>query len=141
MMTMFWLFLGLLGGWAFVAYACRFSSEGRKKIWAQGLVIAALIYVLFAVVGWHLDWVLYELLAVVICLLFVYLAFNHSVYWLSLGWGLHPIWDIYVHLIGPASHVAPSWYAVVCLSFDIFVAAHIIRYQISISKQPESLNH
>lgn len=141
MMTLLWLLLGLLGGWGFVAYACQFTEAGRLKVWAQGLVIAALIYVVFALAGGHWGWVLYELIAVVVCFVFVYLGLNHSIYWLSIGWGIHPIWDIYVHLIGPASHVAPSWYAVLCLSFDVFVATHIIRYQISTSKQPESLNH
>ena len=130
MITMVWLLLGLVTGWGFVVYACRYPEKSRPTIWAQGLVVAGFVYIIFAVVGGHYDWLKYELIGLSVCILFALLGTKHSPYWLAMGWGLHPVWDIYVHLIGPASDVAPSWYAVLCLSFDVFVASHIVRAQV-----------
>ncbi|TKB43139.1 DUF6010 family protein [Thalassotalea mangrovi] len=46
--------------------------------------------------------------------------------WLALGWLLHPVWDIGLHLQGPGWHIVPPWYAVACVSFDILVAIYIV---------------
>ena len=50
-----------------------------------------------------------------------------GIIWLSLGWLLHPVWDIAVHLFGPGHEVAPAGYAVACVSFDIAVAVYLAK--------------
>ena len=45
---------------------------------------------------------------------------------MALGWSMHVIWDVGLHLMGPGHHVAPEWYAVACLSFGLVVAGYII---------------
>ena len=70
-------------------------------------------------------WIAIEALGVFVYALFYWLSTKYSAIWLSLGWLLHPVWDVVLHLFGPGAHVAPEWYAVACLSFDIVVAAYI----------------
>jgi hypothetical protein len=49
-------------------------------------------------------------------------------YLLALGWLLHPLWDALLHLPGSVgAHVAPEWYVWACMSFDVVVAAYMIR--------------
>ena len=58
--------------------------------------------------------------------LFYALALKHGILWLGLGWLLHPLWDLLLHLYGPGHHVVPQWYAWACLSFDAAVFGFIV---------------
>ena len=44
---------------------------------------------------------------------------------LAFGWALHPVWDAGLHLMGTGATFAPSWYVVVCISFDLLVGGYI----------------
>ena len=46
---------------------------------------------------------------------------------LAVGWQLHSVWDVGLHLRGPGRHVAPDWYAIACVSFDVLLAVVIAR--------------
>ena len=136
-MAFVWLLLGLLGAWGFVAFACSKPPAEERKIFAIGLIVAGLVYVGFALWWWQPYWVMIELVAVLVNLGFVYLAIRHSIYWLVFAWAIHPFWDLYIHLIGPASYFTPSWYPVFCVAFDLFVAVIILKRQKSWRNIPD----
>ena len=49
-----------------------------------------------------------------------------------LGWTVHPLWDIGLHLVGRRAAFTPAWYATTCASFDLLVAAYIGGMQLGI---------
>ena len=121
-----WLIVGLAGGWAYLLYATYGGVRRERRVYAVGLVVAAGIYVVFAFVWGDLMWVAAEMVGVSLCGVFAWLALHHAYYWLALGWGLHPVWDVALHLFGPGHDVAPEWYAVGCVSFDLLVAGYVL---------------
>jgi hypothetical protein len=46
------------------------------------------------------------------------------VWFLILGWAAHAAWDVLLHQVLSVGFV-PEWYPVVCLGFDVLLAAHI----------------
>ncbi len=123
--TQIWLVAGLVLGALLIFYARRFSLRGERKILAQALVIAAVLYMVFAFIWGDMKWVLIELSGILVYGFFVWAAFRYSGYWLAVGWAFHPLWDVALHLVGPGNQVAPEWYAVACISFDLLVALYI----------------
>ena len=121
-MSTIWLFAGLVLGACFIALARTF---GERRIFAVGLIVAALIYLGFAVFG-HADprWIGTEVLGVALYGTVAWLGLRHTAWWLVVGWAAHPIWDIALHLVGSSTY-APSWYAILCISFDVLVALYI----------------
>ena len=123
MLIALWLVLGLVLGTAFVFFA---RACGERSVFAYGLVVAALIYVAFALFG-SADsrWILIEVLGVLVYGVFAALGLFRSRQWLALGWSVHPVWDLGLQLIGGGSAFSPAWYAAACISFDLLVAAYI----------------
>ena len=107
---------------AIVAFITHFLFKGRVLwVWRIGLIIAALIYVGFAISG---DAPLEkDLLGVVIYSSFALLSIRYGLIWLAIGWALHIGWDVIVHL--ESSHV-PTWYPALCFGFDVAIALYII---------------
>jgi hypothetical protein len=122
-MWTFWFLLGLVLGILFVALA---RVLGERRILSVGLVVATVIYVGFAIFG-NADrsWLGIEALGVVLYGSFAMLSLRYTEWWLALGWAVHPIWDIALHLFGGGSLFAPAWYAIQCISFDVVVALYI----------------
>ncbi len=94
--------------------------------WRMGLIIAALIYVAFALYELNWSWLQIELGGVLLFGAFALLSKRHSLIWLGIGWGLHIGWDIFLHSEGHPGFV-PSWYPGACLGFDIVIAVYIVR--------------
>ncbi|MFY8275416.1 hypothetical protein AAEU32_14925 [Pseudoalteromonas sp. SSDWG2] len=46
-----------------------------------------------------------------------------------MGWLLHPVWDVGLHLIVQDGQFAPLWYVYLCISFDVVVALGIVNNQ------------
>lgn len=92
--------------------------------WRVGLVIAALIYVVFALIGQNTNYLPIEVGGVLLYGLFAFLSKKHSLYWLAVGWFLHIGWDVFLH-IGSSTSFVPLGYAESCLGFDIIIAAYI----------------
>ena len=90
-------------------------------------MLAAVIYIGFALAWGDMRWLFIEIAGVAIYGGFFLLANKQSRYWLAVGWLLHPVWDIALHLHGPGEHIVPLWYALACLSFDAIVAAYLLR--------------
>lgn len=106
-------------------YLQRNYGRGWKKGAAQGLVIAAIIYVLFALRMPNLQWILIELGGVVLYGTFAFLAIKRAWYWLGIGWLLHVLWDTLLHANGYPGYV-PIWYTHICLGFDIVVGGYVL---------------
>jgi outer membrane protein assembly factor BamB len=122
--TTLWLLLGLILGGAFLAFA-RAQRGAERRVLALGLLVAAAIYVGFALIGAGPVWLLVEALGVAAYGVLAWLGLRRSPFWLAVGWALHPAWDVCLHLVGAGAAFAPEWYAIACISFDLLVAAYI----------------
>ena len=126
MIQVLWFLLGLVAAVPFVFFAKGQGARLEQSILAQGLVIAALIYVGFAALWSNLGWVAIELGGLLIYGLFALLAWRHTVLWLAAGWAVHPLWDMGLHWVGQGHTIAPAWYVIACLAFDLLVAGYIL---------------
>ncbi len=122
-----WLVAGFFAGIAFLTWARRFGIGHERRVYGIGLVVAALIYVGFAAFRGNAWWVGVELAGVVVCWLLWRVGRRVSFHFVAVGWLLHPLWDVALHLLGPGAGIPPAWYAVACVSFDVLVAFAIIR--------------
>ncbi|ENM5727840.1 hypothetical protein V4V56_003857 [Vibrio mimicus] len=126
MEVIFWLTIGVIASAVLIKFVHHKSSESRLKILGYALIIAAFIYVLFAVLASNLVWIGIESLGVLLYGAFFVLSKSRSSYLLAVGWLLHPVWDVSLHLLGSGSIVAPEWYVIMCISFDITVACYLL---------------
>lgn len=133
------LFLEIIIGGLIAAaflYLFHFGKEDvLKGILALALVVAALIYVGFAVFGvWtksaNFSWLLLEILGVGIYFLFAFSGVKKSMWFLAIGWTAHVLWDTALHF-GENAAFVPDFYPPVCIGFDLAVAAYIFwRFQL-----------
>lgn len=116
------LLAGALAALPYVAWA---RGARRPEVpFAGGLAVAALVYVVLAVVAGQPRAVLLEVAGLVV---FGLAAFAGARRWpmlLAVGWGTHVVWDLALHPVEASGH-APWWYPVVCIGFDLFVAGFI----------------
>lgn len=122
-----WLALGIVAVMPLICFAEKLKYPTAIKLLGRSLIIAAIIYIGFAFVWGDTRWLLVEAVGVAAYGLFYWLAIKGGGLWLALGWLLHPVWDIAVHMAGPGVHVVPEWYALACVSFDFAVAIYIVR--------------
>ena len=105
----------------------RVSPAGQCRLWSNGLVVAALVYVAFALWG-HADgpWLGIEAAGVVIYGGVAWWGRRRAP-WLALGWALHVLWDVLLHGggLGHGADFVPAWYPPVCLGFDLAVAGYL----------------
>lgn len=134
--NMIWLIIGLVLAAIFLVSARRLGAVQEMRVIGFALIIAALIYVGFSLVWGDTIWLYIELGGVLVYGLFVWMALRYSPIWLAIGWGLHPLWDLALHLFGPGHAVVPAWYAMACLSFDLLVAGYVL-YRISEDRSPK----
>ncbi len=120
-----WLLVGLIGGAAYLFYGRQQGVESENKVFATGLLIAAIIYVGFGLLWGDVSWVSIEMAGVLLYGVFAYLGFRKHALWLAFGWLMHVGWDIGLHLFGPGAHIVPAWYAYACISFDVLMAGYI----------------
>ena len=125
----FWLAAGLVAGAWYSWFAAKGHAGRERRAYSNGLVIAAAIYPVFALIALDATWFGIEGLGVFVYGLFVWLGRHVSLYFVAAGWLLHTVWDVGLHLQGPGAHVAPDWYAISCVSFDVLLAA-VIAYRI-----------
>lgn len=111
-------------------YVFRFlREESYKKFFAGSLIIAALIYVGFASFGISFEtstynWLLVEILGVLIYTFFAYAGVKISAWFLAVGWIAHVLWDVGLHY-GEATAFVPNFYPTVCIGFDIVFGVYI----------------
>jgi len=119
--------VGILAAVSLILISRKIYPQKMTKVWQRALVIAALIYVGFAIVGQDYEWMKIELLGLFFYGTFARLASKKSILFLSLGWSLHVIWDILLHPNGYPGYV-PQWYPSVCLGFDLIIAGYFLWY-------------
>src|SRR6188472_4088669 len=119
-----------------VVLARRSAPRDEARIYAAGLVIAALIYVGFAVAGGaEPRWTLIELAGLVPFAALAWLGLRSSLGWLAVGWAAHAAWDTVLHLLAGTPGFVPAWYPVVCIGFDLFMAG-VIGLRLTTKEQP-----
>ena len=55
-----------------------------------------------------------------------WLGFRVSAAVLALGWAMHVVWDVALHLQGAGAGYTPFWYPWGCVSFDLMVAGAVL---------------
>ena len=119
---------GLIAG--LILYAFRKKNEkGVKKFFAGTLIIAALIYVAFAGFGLSngvstSNWLIVELIGVLIYSFFAYAGVKISPWFLAIGWAAHVFWDVGLHW-GADIGFVPGFYPSLCIGFDLVFAIYI----------------
>lgn len=103
----------------------RRTPERAIATFAIGLVLAAVIYIGFALFWGDLPWLGIEVAGLLFYSFLAYLGFKKDTVWLVIGWFLHVGWDLALHMLGPGEHIVPAWYAITCLSFDVVIALYI----------------
>lgn len=86
----------------------KFNPLGIVSTWCLGLIAAAVIYVVFAIVGQNFEWVKIELLGVLFYGVMAWLALKKSVLFLSLGWALHVFWDLLLIYVNSEMIICPE---------------------------------
>ena len=127
MLTLTWLLIGLISGACYLYWARSLPAALELRVLTAGLLVAALIYVGFATIRGNPDWILIELVGVAIYGVCAFLTYRISPFWLAAGWGFHPAWDVLLHLSGAGQTIAPYWYVIACISFDLLVAVYIVQ--------------
>jgi hypothetical protein len=124
-----WYFILWVAGGVFLAaalvfYIRRYNERKKMHIAAFALFAAAFIYLMFAVVALQPLWMIIEATGLLLFLLFVWMAYRYSFWFLCLGWLLHVVWDAGVHPAQVAPYV-PAWYAWLCMGFDVVIAVYV----------------
>ena len=120
-----WLFIGVVASALLLKYVHNKPLAYRLNILGYSLVIAAVIYVLFAALDFSLTWLAIESVGLLLYGTFFLLSKRLGICFLALGWLLHPIWDVGLHILLSVESTAPSWYVVLCISFDITIASYL----------------
>jgi hypothetical protein len=118
------ILVGAVFGALFAALA-RSRKAAEVRMLALGLVVAALIYVGFALAGTGRDWLEIEMAGVALFGGVAWLGFRVSPWWLVLGWTAHVGWDVGLHL-DRAQGVVGSWYPLLCVGLDLVVAGFVL---------------
>lgn len=119
-----WILIGIVLGGAAVLSVRRWARRHEPIVWAVGLVVAALVYVGFAVAGGQWDALPVDTSGLLFFAALAGLGVR-SPRLLSLGWGLHAVWDYALHRPGLQDAV-PDAYSGICLGFDLAVALYAL---------------
>ncbi len=118
------LIVGALLSLALVGLARRYPRGKERLVYAVGLVITALIYVVFGVVGGASErWLALEGLGVLLYGGAAWGGMRGRPGLLAIGWAAHVAWDVLLHLSGAGAVYTPHWYPWTCVSFDLIIAA------------------
>jgi hypothetical protein len=125
-MTLIALVVGIVLAFAFLLWT-RAQPDAGRRLYAIGLVVTALIYVAFALIGGGSARSLaLEAVGVLLYGGAAWLGFRKSAALLALGWAMHVVWDVSLHLQGAGAGYTPDWYPWGCISFDLMVAGAVL---------------
>lgn len=127
MATTLALILGAVLSLALVRLSRPYPPRGRVRVYAAGLVVAALLYVLFALVGGASPrWLALESLGALVYGAAARAGLRGRPSLLALGWAGHVAWDVLLHLGGAGAEYTPRWYPWLCVSFDLVAACAVL---------------
>ncbi|WP_455201838.1 DUF6010 family protein [Kaarinaea lacus] len=115
---------GILLAAGLLFYLKRFNERTRLTIGALALLLAALVYVLFALASQNQLYITIEIVGLLLFLLLIWLGYQYSFWFIVLGWLLHVLWDMGLYPAETAPYV-PQWYAWFCVGFDIVMALYL----------------
>jgi hypothetical protein len=119
------LVVGFVLAFGFLLWT-RAQPDSGRRLYAIGLAVTALIYLVFALAGRAGGRSLaLELGGVVLYGAAAWLGWRKSLTLLALGWAMHPVWDVALHLQDPGAAYTPGWYPWGCVSFDLIVAGAV----------------
>ncbi len=125
-MTVIALVVGIALAFAFVLWTSK-QPDGGRRLYTIGLIVTALIYLVFPLIGrGSARSVALEALGVLLYGGAAWLGFRKSATLLALGWAMHVVWDVGLHLHGAGAAYTPDWYPWGCLSFDLVVAGAVL---------------
>ena len=125
-MTPIALVVGIVLAFGFLALTMK-QPDGGRRFYTIGLIVTALIYVVFALVGHASGRSLgLEALGLLLYGGAAWVGFRKSATVLALGWALHVVWDVALHLEGAGAAYTPDWYPWGCVSFDLVVAGAVL---------------
>lgn len=119
------LLLGAISCCIFIFLARRLGPKLELRLYAISLIIAALIYVIFAALDPKIEWLMLELAGMLVFTLLAFVGLKISALLLALAWALHAGWDVFLHKLPHVAFV-PDWYPLACLSFDLLLAAYLV---------------
>ncbi len=121
------LLLGAVLSLALVGLARTYPPRGERRVYAVGLVIAALVYVVLGLAGGAgARWLALESLGLLLYGAAAWGGLRGRRWLLTLGWAGHVAWDMPFHLRGAGSEYTPPWYPWLCVSFDLIMAGAVL---------------
>jgi hypothetical protein len=122
------LIAGAVLAWPLVFVARRRSLAGALRIYAVGLIVAALIYLGFAMAGGApARWLAIETAGVIGFGALAWMGVRRSAALLAAGWAGHVLWDVLLHVgDSPGAGYTPAAYPWLCVSFDLIVASAVL---------------
>ena len=127
MIPMLALLLGAALALALVGLARRYPPRRERRVYCVGLVIAALIYVVFGVAGGAgARWLALEIFGIFLYGTAAKAGFRGHPWLLALAWAGHVAWDVPFHLSGAGAEYTPPWYPWLCVSFDLVMAGAVL---------------
>ena len=119
-----WIAAGVVLATGLLRYAGSRDAGRRRRVLAAGLMVAAMVYVPFALAAGDMSQLVVELAGVAVFAVPAYLGIRGSSRVLAAGWAGHVLWDVGLHVVGPA--YGPDWYAALCIGFDLVVAGGLL---------------
>ncbi|MGB3542250.1 DUF6010 family protein [Rubrivirga sp.] len=120
-----WLGLGVVLAIPYIL-AGRRLGDGGTRWWMLGLIVAALVYVGFAVARSAPPMAIaFEAGGVFLYGAIAANGLRGDVRWIGAAWLLHPVWDIGLHHPGGFAY-APTEYVLLCSTFDVVVGVYLL---------------
>jgi hypothetical protein len=120
------LVVGIVLAFGFLLWT-RAQPDAGRRLYAIGLAVTALIYVVFALIGRAGPRSLaVEAVGLLLYGAAAWLGFRKSAALLALGWAMHVVWDVSLHLQGAGAAYTPDWYPWGCASFDLMVGGAVL---------------
>ena len=122
------LAIGAVLGVAFILGVRSLSADRANLVYAVGLIVTAVIYLVFAVAGGGSSgWLALEFLGVILYGALALAGLRGNTTALAIGWGGHAGWDVLLHTTGAGAAYTPQWYPWACVGFDLVVAIAILN--------------
>ena len=126
MITVIALVVGIVLASAYLFWT-RAQPDAGRRLYTIGLVVTPLIYFVFALVGRASARSLaLEASGVLLYGAGAWIGFRWSATVPALGWALHVVWDVALHLQGAGALYTPDWYPWGCASFDLMVGGAVL---------------